>query len=370
MIFKHPGFVTFVCALVFLFGYHKITTITFEDNKPRISALYCKFFAPEKSITTPTIIIPGTRGSLLASDTKQEWLSLGQILPGTEPFLYDPENNNLKATGVLARITAIPLLVQYSPYQRILAKLACQPHTYVFAYDWRLNPLDHHAALDALVYKISKSTGQKPSIVAHSMGGTLAHTYIKKHASKIERVVYVGVPFGSAVGFFDVIDQGTSVGLNYALLSEKALFSHPGSFTLLPHPGKKLYKNLDLTVDNVWKDHHLSVFRNPQNDYIEASKTLETNLSRAREYYKIIDAPKKITNEFLFVVGSCRDTLYSIEEDGTKVMRAGDGSVVADEAYPVEKNTLNYTVFNSCAKHDLQLNNRAIVNRIIDFLAE
>ncbi len=350
--------------LVVLIGYHAVTRITFADNQAKISSLYCKFGASAPQVSKPVILIPGTKGSLLAKGAEALWLTPGQALHHTGPLIYNPADTAVHATGILSKLTIIPLLVEYAPYALVSSALACSPHAYFFYYDWRKNPLDHVASLATLVSRVERETGQKPSLIAHSMGGLIAHLYLKDHAESVDKVVYVAVPFQAGLSYLEDIDKGSSVGLNHGILSPLAVFSHPGSFALLPKPGTRTYKHQDLMEIKTWKDNRLSVYADPRADYDEA---LGTNLAKAKMFYQLLEAPRPMQNQFLFVMGNCRPTLYAIAKDGAPSFRPGDGRVFAD-SFPVEYNALRKQVITSCAPHDQFLNDANVVKAILEFL--
>ncbi|MDR1630804.1 MAG: dockerin type I repeat-containing protein [Oscillospiraceae bacterium] len=57
-------------------------------------------------------------------------------------------------------------------------------NTYIFSYDWRLDPLVHAKELNELVAQVKQDTGaSKVSILSEGMGGIVASTYMTKYAS-------------------------------------------------------------------------------------------------------------------------------------------------------------------------------------------
>lgn len=356
-----------VLVVIVLFAYNQATDITFTNGRAHISSVYCKLSGVPKS-TKPVILLPGTKGSALKdAQGKTRWLSLWEILPsgltGVKPLDYT-ENDGVVPDGILFKVSIVPKLIEYRPYFKITAELACSPNSYVYGYDWRKNPADNVAGLSELVDRVTKETGQKPSIIGHSMGGLITHYYMKTNSAKVDRVVYVGTPFGSGMSFFEDLDSGAGAGLNHSLLSREALFSHPGSFALLPHPGVKLYKDQDLMDVKTWRDNLLSAYK----DGFAQDGKLEQVLQKAKDFFAVIDAPQKMDNQFMFVIGNCQDTLYSIDADGHRNMKPGDSRVLEEAALPVEKDQINKTIYNSCAAHGDQLNDGKVVQAVLDFL--
>ncbi len=358
----------FLVIVAALAVYYYFSTINFSHNRAEVSRFFCNIIPPRANLKRPVILIPGTKGSLLKENGETVWLSPWQLLPGGKPFIYEPEHNNAKPMGILTRLSIIPGAIEQRFYYGIAAELACSPHAYFFSYDWRENPVEHVTDLGILVEQVRRETGEKPSIIAHSMGGLITHYYMKQHADTVDRVVYVGVPFQPGLGFLTDIDKGTAVGLNYDILSREALFSHPGSFALLPHQGSTQYKNQDLMSSEMWKENELSVYKRNTTDTTMFDHSLEDSLQKAKGFFAALDLPSPMQNKFMFVVGNCEDTLYAVSTSGKEEFRPGDGRVVAEGAYPVEKNQLDKTTLTSCAPHHLQLDNKENIDAILRFL--
>lgn len=350
--------------VVFDVCYLFLTRVTFQDQRAQISPTYCRFTKPKVAFTKPVIFLPGIKGSLLERAGNREWLTLRQTLTNTPPWIYKDADASLQGVGIFTRLALIPGLLEYAPYQRITAALACNPNAYFFSYDWRRPPMEHVVALRELVARVQEETGQKPSIVAHSMGGLITHAYMKTSPDTVDRVVYVGVPFQPGPGFLPDIDQGSAVGRNKTILSKEAVFSHPSSFVLLPHTGSTLYKGQDLMQLETWKQNMLSIFRDGMAD----EKAFEQTLNDARAFQKLLDTPASLSNRFMFVVGNCQDTVKAVRADGTLSYEPGDKRVLETAAYPVEKDQLTKEVFVSCAPHDQQLSNQEVVQKITSFL--
>ncbi len=353
-----------LCALSI--GWFFLTRITFQDGHARISHLYCKLWRPSQTLRGPVIFLPGTKGSLLSQDGQQIWLSSSQVLKNGQPLIYDPNEAPVTATGILTRLSFLPGILEYTPYQRIVATLACQPKTYFFAYDWRRDPSETVKLLGDMVERVTRETGQKPSIIAHSLGGLITHAYLKTHTELVDKIVYVGVPFQSGAGFVSDLDQGSSMGLNKTSLSKEAIFSHPASFVLLPHAGQTLYKGKDLMQYETWESEKLSVFRDGVVDKQAFNQTLE----KAIAFHRLLDTPADIPNKTLFIIGNCQDTFKAIRPEGSAEFAPGDTRVLEAAAYPVEQERMNKQVFLSCAKHDKQLNDKKVVKEILNFLSQ
>ncbi len=354
-----------VCLIALVSAvYFFATRVTFKEQKGRVSALYCKLIGSGSSSIRPVIFIPGVKGSLLEQDGKRVWLGLWHTLFKTSPFFFDPSESPVTPVGIFTRLAFLPGILEYAPYQRISAHLACHPNAYFFTYDWRRNPADHLPALHELVERVQKETGQKPSIIAHSMGGLVTHSYLKMYANTVDKVVYVGVPFQPGVGFIEDLEKGSNVGLNKTILSKEAVFSQPSTFSLLPHKGQRLYKGQDLMVVETWTQNRLGVFR--EGSDLEAQ--LQQRLSDAVAFQTVLDTPTPLPHSFLFVVGNCQSTIYALQGDGSYSYVPGDGRVPEQAMYPLDYDQLQKETFMSCATHDQQMNDSEILDRIWQFL--
>lgn len=354
-----------LCLIVFASAvYFFVTRITFKDQKGHVSSLYCKLIGSRSFSTRPIIFIPGVKGSLLSQDGKYVWLRLWQTMFKTDPFFFDPNERQVMPFGILTRLSFLPGIVEYAPYQRISAYLACHPNAYFFSYDWRRNPSDHLTALHELVERVRKETGEKPAIIAHSMGGLITHGYLKTYANTIDKVAYVGVPFQPGIGFVEDLEKGSAVGLNKTILSKEAVFSQPSTFSLLPHKGQRLYKQQDLMEVETWTRNRLSVFK----DGTSLEPQLRQRLADAVAFQTVLDSPTPLPHSFLFVVGNCHSTIYALQEDGSYSYVPGDGRVPEQAMYPVGYEELQTETFVSCATHDQQMNDKEITDRILTFL--
>lgn len=343
-----------------LFLYSRITTITFEDDQARISRLYCSL-SKSPSFSDPVIFVPGIKGSLLEKNGSLVWLGKSQLVRNTEPLQYT-EGDGVAPRGIFTKLAIIPYFFEYRPYFRMTALLACNPSTYVFSYDWRDYPQNNLLRFEALVERVTKETGKKPSVIAHSMGGLIVHGFVKKHSSLIDKVVYVSVPFNPGIGYFDDINEGVSVGLNTKLLSRDAILSHPASFLLLPHNGSNHYEGHELMDARVWQRNKWSVFADGGGDVSLVQKMMD----KVSEYHRLLDTPKKLANPFMIVTSDCHKTVFGMNSSGRTYL-PGDGRVPQISSFPFDELS-HKDVFVSCAKHDAQMDDKEIVEKIIEFL--
>jgi pimeloyl-ACP methyl ester carboxylesterase len=281
------------------------------------------------------------------------------------PLTYEADDG-VKATGLLTRLTIIPLLFSYRPYQRISAQLACAKHAYFYSYDWRAYPQDNAYALGALVERVITETGKQPSIATHSMGGLVTHGYLKTQASRashVNKIIYISVPFDPGINYFDDVNHGAPVGLNKDILSPQALITHPGSFLLLPHHGSEKYGGIELMDPDVWQEQRYGAFRDGDADLANLHKII----AKLRTYHDILDTPKTITNPVRIIIGECYPTVHLVDSKGARQYHPGDGRVAKASAYPKDDLT-NLSEASYCVKHDSQLDHKEIVEEVFRYL--
>jgi pimeloyl-ACP methyl ester carboxylesterase len=211
-------------------------------------------------------------------------------------------------------------------YGELLLGLSERWRVTAFFYDWRK---DLRHAADALDAQLAARfpAGEQVHLVAHSMGGLVARTFILEHRKRWRalggRLVMLGTP---NYGSYDIVR--TLVGrerltrllaLADSRLSLEALLgvlnSFPGSYHLLPSPD-----------------------RDPAAAALYESSTYapvpvsERHLASAREHHERLAAvvdPERM----LYVAGSGQPTFVGVEptrlrdERGYRVSRAGDGRV-------------------------------------------
>ena len=353
-----------ICLILVSLVYITVTKIKFENYRGKISSTYCRFAVTKNLPTDPVIFVPGIKGSTLEKDSQIIWLKPSQAISSDSSLSYTGVDD-IKATGIFTGLTVIPFLFEYKPYYKISADLSCVPNSYLFYYDWRDYPDINSKLFGELVERVIKDTGKKPSIIAHSMGGLIAHGYIKEHPENINKIVYISVPFQPGVGYFDDVNEGVSIGLNKKLLSKEVIFSHPATYLLMPHKGSNKYEGKELMEAKTWRDNRFSIFKDSTID-VDLDKFQRT-LDRIANYHKILDTPKTLDNAFLFVIGKCYQTVLTIDKDGNRSYVPGDGRVSETSSYPLD-NLTNKKIEVFCKTHDQQMNDDEIIRSIFEFL--
>lgn len=348
--------------LLALFLYRRATDIRIIDGKPHMSRVGCMFAGRGFATDRPIIFVPGIKGSVLQKDGKTLWFRTSDALHKTSPLIYK-ENDGVVASDLLARISVIPGIFEYKAYYGIARALACNKNGYVFVYDWREHLDTTSEKFGAFVERVRKETGKKPIVVAHSMGGLVAHGYVKQHPENIAKVVYVSVPFRPGIGYFDDVNEGAPIFRNTTILSKEAVFSHPATYYLLAHKGSNQYEGHDFFSATEWQENKWSVFK----DSVPDIEKFQMLLDRAVKYHALLDAPRVLPLPALVVVSTCFPNNQRMTASGERPLVTGDGRVSYESAFPYDTFS-SVTTKDFCAKHDAQMNSKELLQEIFSYI--
>jgi len=193
-----------------------------------------------------TVLMPGIMGSLLASVrgiSALLWVSPTVILNGHINLL------NLNGEGTADRspdVEIVPVGIEKMTYLKMILALARETRLYEFPYDWRRH-LERNAEI--LRQSLQRWSVAQPNrrfvLVAHSMGGMLARTYLaiypREAEQRVERVIMLGTPlFGAALSalVFDGETTPSKVVSHLHPRNDVLGFASnlPSTYQLLPPP--------------------------------------------------------------------------------------------------------------------------------------
>lgn len=191
------------------------------------------------------VILGGYRGSILrdAKTHKRIWIP---IKAGFNMINYDLTigPNDEDEAHVTDTIVPDGMLTHVGPVdvaKRLIKRLRANPNVNVeeFGYDWRIS-LDIVA--EQLKEKVQKLYDAQPVkkgvyLIAHSMGGLVAHKVLQDYTSLVRGVIYVAAP-SECSNILGPIRFGDEVLWNKAMLSKEANFFMRSSFYFLPLDGR------------------------------------------------------------------------------------------------------------------------------------
>ncbi|KAK7206344.1 hypothetical protein BZA70DRAFT_310042 [Myxozyma melibiosi] len=204
-----------------------------------------------EDLTGDVVILGGYRGSILrdAKTHRRTWIPLKVGLNirkiNLELGLSDEAELNAEddiiPDGMLSHIGPVDIsrrLIRKMQLTILKANPGCTVHE--FGYDWRLSNDLLSQKLDAFLRDIKSRRGPHWNgaiVIAHSMGGIVAHAAMLREPSLFRGLVYVGSPF-SCVNILGPIRHGDSVMLSTKVLNAQVNFSMRSSFVFLPLDGR------------------------------------------------------------------------------------------------------------------------------------
>ncbi|EDO19066.1 hypothetical protein Kpol_2000p31 [Vanderwaltozyma polyspora DSM 70294] len=285
------------------------------------------------------IIMGGYRGSVLRDSLtgKRLWIPLKAGLNMRKvdlvlgPRRKDEVNSEKQVVpdGMLTSVGPVDIA------KKLIRKLEenRNVHVHEFGYDWRLS-LDITAKKlrDKLkVIKNKQKVKKGVFIIAHSMGGLVAHKVLQEDTDLIRGIIYVGSP-SQCPNILGPLRFGDEIMLNKKVLSDEANFFMRSSFTFLPMDGRcfvdktqrKRY-DLDFFDPEVWVELGLSpLVSKKRKEYIAEQKAsdVKSNDSSIVSVDAVISGSQKLIKtlnpiSIIKNVTSVGDTV-KIEEDTTE----------------------------------------------------
>ncbi|QLL31270.1 hypothetical protein HG536_0B01320 [Torulaspora globosa] len=237
------------------------------------------------------LVMGGYRGSILrdAKTNRRVWIPIraGLNIRKVDLLIGPTDEDEAQAQRIIKPDGMLTHIGPVDVSKRLIKKLKSNPNVEVenYGYDWRLS-LDISA--EQLRQKLqdiydSQTVKKGTFIIAHSMGGMVAHKVLQDHTHLIRGIIYVGAP-SECPNILGPLKFGDEVIMNKTILSKEANFFMRSSFYFLPTNGtcfvnKTTYKkyHIDFFDPTVWVKLGLS----PVVD--EDRKKLEMKLTRKEE---------------------------------------------------------------------------------------
>lgn len=201
---------------------------------------------PSASPVRPLVLVPGLLGSKLCRTDEQGnkiivWGTLGAILKFPD-LILDGSKEPLEACGLIREMSYLGVYTQdfYAPFLKRLeaAGYVEQKNLLIFDYDWRLSVFENAERLADFLDQTVAEHGQV-DMVAHSMGGLIARTYIMegRGAERVHRLITAGTPWRGSVQVFDLLENGwgtTNLIMGGLKEVRKTIMSFPSLYELMP----------------------------------------------------------------------------------------------------------------------------------------
>ncbi|GME83480.1 unnamed protein product [Ambrosiozyma monospora] len=197
------------------------------------------------------IVMGGYRGSILrdAHTGRRAWipvLKAGLNIKKIDLLLGPKDEHELNATekiypdGVLSHVGPVDIC------RKLMRRLDSNPkvHVHDWGYDWRLSGDLIAGQLHQKLLEINKQNGGKPVlIIAHSMGGIIAHAAMLKEPKLVRGIIYAGTPLPccNMLGPLRFADQ---ILLCKDLLTSEVNFMMRSSYLFVPRQ-IRLFKDIN-----------------------------------------------------------------------------------------------------------------------------
>lgn len=207
---------------------------------------------------------------------------------------------------------------------------------FVFPYDWRQDVTLSSELLDLKVDQIRESVGsQKVDLVAHSMGGLVARSYIsnQENSIKVRKLISLGSPYLGAVKFLKALREGICLSKSDVLTNpcigvnskevHDLLQNMIGGYELAPsekyyefYSGIENYPTPILDSRDLDNNKVTGQLNYEQTKQLLANLDHNTGLFNPAEEFHYLDNQLVYSNgvEIFLIVGSGKDTLGQIIE--------------------------------------------------------
>ncbi|KAL7666022.1 AB hydrolase-1 domain-containing protein [[Candida] zeylanoides] len=216
------------------------------------------------------VILGGYRGSILrsAKTGKRVWIpyKAGLNLRKVNLLLGPTLEDELRAHEIIYADGMLKSVGPMDICKKLIKRLDANPRINIkdFGYDWRLSGEVMSAQLEEFLSKMYTSTGKPIIVIAHSMGGMVAHAVMQRRPEMFRSLVYVGCP-SECLNILGPIRFGDSVILSDKILTPEANFMMRSGFNFLPLSGRvfvnrrtKEFYDLDYFNPDTWVEYNLS----------------------------------------------------------------------------------------------------------------
>lgn len=273
------------------------------------------------------IFVPGIKGSELHEGDNKRWFPSNR----KDVDLLNIKNE-LESKSILGKIRPFGIkLLDHVIYEDLIDEFGPEVLS-IFPYDWRQSVFKHSESLADKIITLAEASGEKITLIAHSMGGMISKLAINEidrrgEIEKLEKFVTIGTPWHGApdsykallygepgiFGEFKEILQFLTVENTrklarmlpsvYQLLPSKKYFSHPdGKFILSNTTSNTTYESF------IEEMNHIHDIDKDPDDRLDAWKTYMEPLHLAMQ----AKLPPNVVNECL--IGYSKPTLYKLPD--------------------------------------------------------
>ncbi|CAL9728664.1 hypothetical protein MOUN0_E03004 [Monosporozyma unispora] len=298
----------------------QVKSMTIDANEQTSDGYYCKRLdSIWNELEGDVVIMGGYRGSKLVDRKtgKKLWIpikagfnmsSIDLLIGPTDKDEQDAVKK-VKSSGMLTHVGPVDVS------RKLIRKLASNPKVHItdFGYDWRVSlSISAEQLKDYLTTIYNKQKEKKGIyIIAHSMGGLVAHKVLQEYTHLVRGIIYVGSP-SQCPNIIGPFRFGDEVMYNKTLLSKENNFFMRSSFHFCPNDGrcfidKNTYERYDINFFDpaVWKKLGLSPCVSDKRKKISENKKLSKKiLDKGSSSVSNNPLLKSLNNTTKFVFGN------------------------------------------------------------------
>lgn len=266
-------------------------------------------------IDGPVVIMGGYRGSVLRDRRtgRRVWIPLRaglnirrvDLSVGIDDADEEQEADvHLYASGMLTHIGPVDISKNLIRQLDALEDVT----VYDFGYDWRLSCEFNSKRLATLLKKIKDKFGKPAIVIAHSMGGLIAHHAMQSSPELFRGLLYAGVP-SSCPNILGPLRYGDAVLLSSRVLTARVNFLMRSSYVFLPLNGHCFVDakdpntryDLDFFDVNTWIEYNLTPCVSPIMKYRLTQngpdQTLESTIRAASSTISLLSRGRSPSRE-------------------------------------------------------------------------
>lgn len=217
----------------------------------------------------PILVMGGYRGSVLRETAtgRRLWVPIkaGLHLRSVNLLLGPKREDELNATDLIYPDGVLKNIGPFDICKKFMKKIDNGKTTVKdFGYDWRVSlDISGDKLIEALK-KLQEETGRKPIVIAHSMGGLVAHGVLQRCPDLFRGLIYVGVP-SECFNILGPLRYGDSVMFSDRILTFETNFMMRSSYAFLPLTSRVFCNkdtgenyDLDFFDPDTWVEYNLN----------------------------------------------------------------------------------------------------------------
>jgi pimeloyl-ACP methyl ester carboxylesterase len=244
-----------------------VGTIVIPTQKQKLAQGFTEMTTPgllnlsafERDEKIPVVLVPGLGATDLRPGAEGIWNDgfPNDVLKGIagDPYKLqfdstgNPRRDTISKDMVAVKFSDVPVITDITDLSKFLQKekdFVLDRDLFEFPYDFRYSTEYNGEKLAEFIKQIkAKTNSRQVDIIAHSMGGLIAKSYLfeqDKNATTVRKLIFVGTPHLGAPKVLTALRYGDDLGIPVidGCKLKRAARNMPGMYNLMP--GKKYFE--------------------------------------------------------------------------------------------------------------------------------